>query len=150
MGPPRWRRGSELDFGSEDLGSILRLSSPRVGPLMARSKRRLQTSRCPCRGRLGTLMTPSCPWRWVPDSRSKFRNLTYVLSLYSWNIAECDVKPQSTTTSSIRWHAFFSQFLRIRKRRIFSTKIRKNGFFLSIKAIDFLFLCYWNVFGWIR
>ena len=29
-------------------------------------KRRLQTSRCPCRGRLGTLKTPSCPWRGCP------------------------------------------------------------------------------------
>ena len=26
-------------------------------------KRRLRTSRYPCRGRLGTLKTPSCPWR---------------------------------------------------------------------------------------
>ena len=34
--PPRWRRGSGLDFGSEDPGSIPRLPSPRVGPLMAR------------------------------------------------------------------------------------------------------------------
>ena len=29
--PPRWRRGSGLDFGSEDPGSIPRLPSPRVG-----------------------------------------------------------------------------------------------------------------------
>ena len=29
-------------------------------------KRRLRTSRCPCRGRLGTLKTPSCPWRGCP------------------------------------------------------------------------------------
>ena len=35
-GPPRWRRGSGLDFGSEDPGSIPRLPSPRVNPLMAR------------------------------------------------------------------------------------------------------------------
>ena len=35
-GPPRWRRGSGLDFGSGDPGSIPRLPSPRVGPLMAR------------------------------------------------------------------------------------------------------------------
>ena len=34
--PPRWRRGSGLDFGSEDPGSISRLPSPRVGPLVAR------------------------------------------------------------------------------------------------------------------
>ena len=34
--PPRWRRGSGLDFGSEDPGSIPCLPSPRVGPLMAR------------------------------------------------------------------------------------------------------------------
>ena len=26
-------------------------------------KRRLRTSRCPCRGSLSTLKTPSCPWR---------------------------------------------------------------------------------------
>ena len=29
-------------------------------------KRRLWTSRCPCRGGLGTLKTPSCPWRGCP------------------------------------------------------------------------------------
>ena len=29
-------------------------------------KRRLRTSGCPCRGRLGTLKTPSCPWRGCP------------------------------------------------------------------------------------
>ena len=29
-------------------------------------KRRLRTSRCRCRGRLGTLKTPSCPWRGCP------------------------------------------------------------------------------------
>ena len=34
--PPRWRRGSGLDFGSEYPGSIPRLPSPRVGPLTAR------------------------------------------------------------------------------------------------------------------
>ena len=34
--PPRWRRGSGLDLGSEDSGSIPCLPSPRVGPLMAR------------------------------------------------------------------------------------------------------------------
>ena len=33
---------------------------------MARSKRRLRTSRCPCRGRLGTLKNPCCPWRGCP------------------------------------------------------------------------------------
>ena len=34
--PLRWRRGSGLDFGSEDPGSIPRLPSPGVCPLMAR------------------------------------------------------------------------------------------------------------------
>ena len=59
-------------------------------------KRRLRTSCCPCRGRLGTLKTTSCPWRWVPGSRSKFGNWTTVPSLCCWNIAECNVKPQPT------------------------------------------------------
>ena len=31
-------------------------------------KRRLRTSRCPCRGRLGTLKTPSCPWPGCPPA----------------------------------------------------------------------------------
>ena len=59
-------------------------------------KRRLRSPRYPCRGRLGTPKTPSCPWRWMPGSNSKFSNWTTVPSLYSWNIAECDVKPQPT------------------------------------------------------
>ena len=29
-------------------------------------KRRLRTSRCPCRARLSTLKTPNCPWRGCP------------------------------------------------------------------------------------
>ena len=33
---------------------------------------------------------------WVPGSRTKFENWTSVPSLYIWNIAECDVKPQQT------------------------------------------------------
>ena len=33
---------------------------------------------------------------WVPGSRTKFENWTSVPSLYSWNIAESDVKPQQT------------------------------------------------------
>ena len=34
--PPRWCRGSGLDFGSEDPGLIPGLPSPHVGPLMVR------------------------------------------------------------------------------------------------------------------
>ena len=98
--PPRWRRGSGLDFGSEEPCSILGLPSPRVGPLMARRLKTSSDVRCPCRGRLGTLKTPSCPWRWVPG-RSKFGNWTTVPSLYSRNIAECDFKPQPTNQQKV-------------------------------------------------
>ena len=55
---------------------FLALPSPLVGSLLAR---RLKTSSdvpVPCRGRLGKLKTPICPWRWVPGSRSKFKNWT--------------------------------------------------------------------------
>ena len=41
---------------------------------------------------------------WVPGSRSKFGNWTSVPSLYSWNIAECDVKQQSTTNIMVCQH----------------------------------------------
>ena len=67
-------------------------------------KRRLRTSRCPCRGRLGTLKTPSCPWCGCPAAGQHLETYwTSVPSLYSWNIAECDVKPQSTTLNIPPW-----------------------------------------------
>ena len=101
VSPPllRMRRGSGLDCGSDNPGLIPGITSPHMGPLMAR---RLKTSSdvpvpvYTCRGRLGMLKTPSCPWRWVPGGRSKFGKLTTVPSLYSWNITECDVKQQPT------------------------------------------------------
>ena len=43
--PPRWRRGSGLDCGSEDPGLIPSIPSPRVDPLMA--KRLKTSSDCP-------------------------------------------------------------------------------------------------------
>ena len=64
--PPRWRRGSRLDFGSEDPGSIPAYPHRVWALWWQRGKRRLWTSRCRCRGRLGTLKTPSCPWRGCP------------------------------------------------------------------------------------
>ena len=73
---------------------------------------RLPTSWCPCRGRLGTLKTPSCPWRWVPGSRSKFENWTTVQSLYSWYNAECGVKPQPTNSSFGNWRKMGVSFIR--------------------------------------
>ena len=36
LSPPRWRRGSGMECGSEDPGSTPGVPSPRVGPLMAR------------------------------------------------------------------------------------------------------------------
>ena len=100
------RGGAEVAAGwTLDRRLLVRFSAypHRVGALWLQGgKRRLRTSRCPCRGRLGMLKAPSFPWRWVPGSRSKFENWTSVPSLYSWNIAECDVKPQSTTTTTKR------------------------------------------------
>ena len=105
-------RGSGLDCGSDDPGSIPVFPSPCVGPLMATWQggyRRLLTSCGPCRGTLGTLQTPSCPWSWVPCSRSKFGNSTTVPSPYSWNIAACDVKPQPIKpTKSWAWNFYIS------------------------------------------
>ena len=46
----------------------------------------------------------------VPGSRSKFGNWTTVPSLYSWNVAECDVKPQPNQTILQRYiHHFISE-----------------------------------------
>ena len=89
-------RDSRLDCGSGDQDSIPGIPLPCVGPLMARRLRTSSDDPVPMFGWLGTLKTPSCLWRWVPGSRSKFENWTTVPSLYSWNIAECNVKPQPT------------------------------------------------------
>ena len=75
----------------------LHCSIPGIPSLcVARRLKRFLTSQCPCRDRLGMLRTPSCPWHWVPCSRSKSGNWTVVLSLYSWNIAELDVNSLPT------------------------------------------------------
>ena len=63
-------------------------------------KKRLRTSRCPCRCRLGTLKTPSCPWRGCPAAGQNLET-GHLSRHYSWNIAECDVKPQSTINNNI-------------------------------------------------
>ena len=94
--PSHLRRGSGLDCGSGDLVLIPGTPSPRLGPLMVRRLKTSWDARCPCRDRLCTLKTPNWPWRWVPGSRSEFGNWKTVPSLYSWNFAECDVKPQPT------------------------------------------------------
>ena len=60
-------------------------------------KRRLQTSRCPCRGRLGTLKTPSCPWRGCPAAGQNLE--TGHLSIAEI-LLKVTLKPQSTTTTS--------------------------------------------------
>ena len=98
--PLRWRRGSGLDFGLED--PVRFPTYPhRVWALWWQGgKRRLRTSHCPCCGRLGTLKTPSCPWCGCPAACQNLKT-GHVSSLYSWNIAECDVKPQSTSTLSL-------------------------------------------------
>ena len=60
-----------------------------MGPLMAGEKTSLDVMStndewCPFRGiMIGTLKAPSCPWRWVPGSRSNYGNWTTVPSLYS-------------------------------------------------------------------
>ena len=53
---------------------------------------------------------------WVPGSRSKFGNWTSVPSLYSWNIAECDVKPQSTTTT--QYKSIYTSIIMLFKQRL--------------------------------
>ena len=90
----RWRRGSGragLQIGRSRFDYQDTLTLWWQG-----DKRRLWTSQRPCLGRLGKLKTPSCQWRRVPGSRSKFGYWTTVPSLYSWNIAECEVKTQPT------------------------------------------------------
>ena len=78
---------------------FLEYSCP-VCSLMARRPKTSSDFLGPCQGMLGKLKTPSCPWLWVPGSRSKFGNCTSFRSLYSWNIAKCAVKPKPTDKPS--------------------------------------------------
>ena len=76
------------------------------------SKNCLWTSRCPCQSRLGTFKTPSCPWCWVPDSRSKLGNWTIVPSLYSWNIADCDKTTTKVPTNGVLRHILLAPYVK--------------------------------------
>ena len=89
-------RGSGLECGSRDLGSIPGIPSLCMDPLMAR-RLTINILGCPGRVRVGSALkkNPSCPWYGV-----KLGNWTTVLSLYGWNIAEFDDKPQEQTNKS--------------------------------------------------
>ena len=65
-------------------------------------KRRLRTSWYPCRGRLGTLKTPSCTGRLVPGSRSKFGNWTSVRH----SIAEISLNVTLNHNQPINYQAY--------------------------------------------
>ena len=67
-------------------------------------QRRLRTSRCPCLGRLGTLKTPSCPWRGWPAAGQNLETgylSRHYIAKISLNVT---LKPQSTSTRQC-WHA---------------------------------------------
>ena len=98
-------RGDGIEVGGLTVHQTIRIRFPAYPNCVwalwwQGGKRRLRTSQCPCQGWLGRLKTPSCSWRWVPGSRSKFGNWTIVPSLYSWKITECDIKPQPTNQST--------------------------------------------------
>ena len=66
-----WARRGGADVAGWTLDRKIRVRFPayphRVWALWWQGgKRRLRTSRCPCRGKLGTLKTPSCSWRGCP------------------------------------------------------------------------------------
>ena len=62
-------------------------------------KRRLRTSQYPCRGRLGALKTPGCPWRGCPAAGQNLETG----HLPRHYIAEISLKPKSTTTNTSCW-----------------------------------------------
>ena len=76
---PQWLRCNGLDCGSGNPSAIPGIPSPRVGFLMTRRLKTFSDVPVTVSGRLGMLNTSSCPWRWVPGSRFKFRNWTNVL-----------------------------------------------------------------------
>ena len=89
--PPRWRRGSGLDFGSEDPGSIPRLPSPRVGPLMARR-----------------LKTPSCLWRGCPAAGQHLETghlSRHYIAEISMNVTLNHNQQQQSTTQPQRFNS---------------------------------------------
>ena len=88
---------------------------------MARRKRRLRTSLCLCRGRLGTLKTPSCPWRGCPAAGQNLEaghlSRHYVAEI-SLNVTLNHNHQQSTTTTLTLFQSYrdmdvgdYTQFL---------------------------------------
>ena len=79
---------------------------------------------------------------WVPGSRSKFGNWTTVPSLYSWNIAECDVKPQTTNHPVMQHPGKFKLFIRTVNTVHFHSchrkKLRAWNYFYPESAVQVL------------
>ena len=74
-------------------------------------KRRLRTSRCPCRGRLGTPKTPSSPWFGCPvasqnlETRHLSRHYIAVISLnVTLNHNQQQRQHQRAFSEGFQWH----------------------------------------------
>ena len=64
-------------------------------------KRRLRTSKCPFRGRLGTLKTPSCPWRGCPAAGQNLETGHLSRHYIAEILLNVTLKPQSTSTTFV-------------------------------------------------
>ena len=86
-------------------------------------KRRLRTSRCPCRGRLGTLKTPSCPWRGCPAAGQNLETghlSRHYIAEISLNVT-LNHNQQSTTTNALPLK---------NPRHVHSFKYKNSSFYL--------------------
>ena len=99
-------------------------------------KRRLRTSRCPCRGRLGTLKTPSCPWRGCPAAGQNLE--TGHLSRHF--IAEISLNVMLNHNQQQHW-VRYCKIISLRMYLYDIFKIYKRTYdFLSMTLIQKLFL----------
>ena len=105
-------------------------------------KRRLLTSRCPCRGRRSTLKTPSCPWRGCPAAGQNLETghlSRHYIADISLNVTLNHNQHQHKTESDL------FLFLLPQMRRYLNVASDENGFVQAYRDATWFVLpdCKW-------
>ena len=113
-------------------------------------KRRLWTSRCPCRGRLGTLKTPSCLWRGCPAAGQNLETghlSRHYIAEISLNVTLNHNQHQSTTKlSELRFKSIFAKSCRLISHHLV---LRNKWTYNEIIWLgNILVKLYWGTYRW--
>ena len=103
-------------------------------------KRRLRTSRCPSRGRLGTLKTPSCQWRGCPAAGQNLETgllSRHYIAEISLNVTLNNNQPTNQSWGLGVWTAMYRGYI---------AEISQNALFsCRTSHIVCILMSHWNI-----